>query len=251
MRVSGTRTLIIIICTVNYKVIIVLISLEAIATQKLFKRSFFKIMGCLLSIFRQRSDQDEVTIELGSTTTNVAVTCKCGAFGPDIKTCIDPTSNAIKVEGKGTALGSCALDCDTAYWEVKLGSNPSNVVIGVKRYNSKKPTPLTGSLKDSSSVSDGAPESFVFTPEGNCVLKTGDIVGVYWDQTDLPMLSFTLNGKDVQSASVMRIRPACDIIPAVSVDTGGSCEFYFDGNHFAHPPKSNNFKMIVCATSLI
>jgi hypothetical protein len=203
-------------------------------------------MGCLFSIFRRKREEDDVTIELGSAT-NAAVTCKCGVYGPQIKTVVDPVTHITRVEGSGTALGSCALDCDTGYWEVKLGANPAGVTIGVKRYNAKKASPLTGSLKD------GGDDNFIFVPPSSTVLKAGDVVGVYWDQTDLPMLNFTVNGIEIPSASIMRIRPAQDILPAISLDAGtnSSVEFIFDGNHFCYPPKSGKFKMIVCATSLI
>lgn len=210
-------------------------------------------MGCLLSLFRKRSSEDDdlTTIELGSAT-NAAVTCKCGVYGENIKATVDPNTRSTRIEGSGIALGSCPLDCDTGYWEVKLHKNVSNVCVGVKRYNSKKPSPLTGSLSDGANAnSSGEGDHFILKMPSHTPLKEGDIVGMYWDQTDLPMLSFTVNGNEVSSASFTRIRPAIDILPAVSVKDGGVCEFVFDGNHFTHPPKSNKFKMIVCATSLI
>jgi hypothetical protein len=202
-------------------------------------------MGCLLSIFRRKSDEDEVVIELGSAT-NAAVTCKCGAFGPNVKAITDSATNNISIEGSGIALGSCPLDCDTAYWEVKIGPNPANICLGVKRYNAKKAAPLTGTLLD-----NNPDDNFILKLPTGTELKSGDVVGIFWDQTDLPMLSFALNGVDLPSASYTRIRPAQDITPAVSVCDGAICQFVFDGNHFTHPPKSCKFKMIVCATSLI
>ena len=38
-------------------------------------------------------------------------------------------NNRYSIEGSGTVIGSCALDCDTATWEVKLGKNPSGVMV--------------------------------------------------------------------------------------------------------------------------
>lgn len=73
----------------------------------------------------------------------------------------------------------------------------------------------------------------------------------FFSVVDLPMLSFSLNGCDVPNASFLRIRPATDVLPAVSVQQGSTCEMIFDGQHFLFPPKSRKFKMIVCATSLI
>lgn len=82
-------------------------------------------------------------------------------------------------------------------------------------------------------------------------LKPGDIVGFYWDQTALPMLSFTVNGEDIPSLSINRVRPAVDVFPAVSVKGKSTVTFCFDGDSFRYPPKNRKFAMIVCASQLI
>ena len=38
------------------------------------------------------------------------------------------------VSGKGTIIGSCALDCDTGYWECIVGENPEELQLGIRRY---------------------------------------------------------------------------------------------------------------------
>ena len=82
-------------------------------------------------------------------------------------------------------------------------------------------------------------------------LKSGDVVGFYWDQTALPMLSFTVNGEDMPSLSINRVRPAVDVYPAASVKGNGSMTFCFSGDSFKYPPKNSKFSMIVCASQLI
>ena len=77
------------------------------------------------------------------------------------------------------------------------------------------------------------------------------MIGIYWDQTDLPMLSFYLNGELLLKKSINRIRPATDIYPAVSIADGSSCNIVFDAAGFKFPPKTKKFTMIVCATQLI
>lgn len=136
------------------------------------------------------------------------------------------------------------MDCDVAYFEVKIGrNNPHCTKVGVKKGN-KKNMDLSGFLEQ---VEGSESPSWVFDyPD----LKEGDVVGVHWDQTDLPMLSFTLNGIEFTQAAITRVRPAQDIFPAVSMKAG-SCELIFDEDGFLHKPKSSKFKMIVCATSLI
>lgn len=51
-------------------------------------------------------------------------------------------------------IGSCALDCDTATWEVKLGKNPSGVMVGVERFNKKNIKILAGFLNDKENEAD-------------------------------------------------------------------------------------------------
>ena len=82
-------------------------------------------------------------------------------------------------------------------------------------------------------------------------LKQGDVVGLYWDQTALPMLSFTVNGEEIPSLSINRVRPAVDVYPAASVKGNGSMTFCFSGDSFKYPPKNSKFSMIVCASQLI
>ncbi len=151
-------------------------------------------MGCCFSRGKSAADEDN-DVEL-SNTTNVAVTCKCGQFGSGVKSTVDPSNNYLKVEGNGTLIGSCPLDCDTAYWEVKVGDNPPGLRVGVRRFNKKKPSDLNGSLSEQADAV--APDCWLF--KGASELKTGDVVGLYWDQTDLPMLSFAVNGVPVPSS---------------------------------------------------
>ena len=190
---------------------------------------------------------DDSAVELSSKSTNSSVMCRCGLYGNDVHISTDQKNGFITVKGVGIALGSSTLDCDTAYWEVRIGENPDGVKVGIKRFHIKKPSDLSGNLDDVVAVGDDSPAWHFKGQE----LRTGDVVGVYWDQTDLPMLSFSLNGNIIPEASILRIRPATDISPAVSVKLGSSCEMIFDGNHFLNQPKSNKFQMIISAKSLI
>ena len=203
---------------------------------------------CCLRSFRQPlSDEDEIELSRKSGLTNSAVMCKAGLHGSNITLSTDPTNNFVTVTGKGIALGSATLDCDTGFWEIRIGTNPSDVCVGVKKFVAKKPANLDGYLDDTPIVDEDSP-SWIF--KGN-EFKTGDVVGIFWDQTDLPMLSFSLNGNIIPEASILRIRPANDIVPAISLKEGSSCEMIFDGSHFIHPPKSSKFQMIISAKSLL
>ena len=195
-------------------------------------------MGCCCS-----SQSQEDNVELISTT-NDAVCCKGGQRGTNIVLTDLSPGCCYKVEGSGTVIGSCCLECDVAMWEVIVGKNPEGLAIGVKKVMKKTAVELDTTL-DSEFDPNSPSWSLSDTP-----LQEGDVVGVYWDQTDLPMLSFSVNGKMV-SYCVTRIRPSNDIYPAVSVRDGSTCEFIFNGKEFKFPPKSSKFQAIICASSLI
>lgn len=196
--------------------------------------------------FKSKSKKDsDSNVELSESVTNSAVTCKCGSVGKNVKVQHDTTTNIYTCTGSGTFLGSCALDCDTAFWQVRVGANPCDVRIGVKRFVSKKSINLDNGLEHEDT------DSPAWWYQGDRQLQTGDVVSIYWDQTDLPMVSFAINGEDIHTASITRIRPACDVLPAISVANNASAEVIFDETSFVHPPKSKKFKMIVCAMSVI
>jgi hypothetical protein len=194
-------------------------------------------MGCCCA-----KDQGEPELELTSVT-NAAVTCKIGPCGKNVAVRMNDDMNAFEIKGNGTALGSCPLDCDSARWEVIIGDG--TVQLGVKRFNKKSPTSLEGTLLESEADQSTA------WPLKDVELRSGDVVGIYWDQTDLPMLSFSLNGNPIINAAINRVRPSSDVHAAVSVSNNGSCTVIFDENYFKHPSISSKFKMIICSTSLI
>lgn len=199
---------------------------------------------------KSNSKNDKKEIVLSTTmNNNVAMACmvKLGPKGSKIKYKLNSNNNTYTVEGSGTVVGSCSLDCDTGYWEIHCGKNPQGIKIGVVRFNNKKPTSLEEQMDGKG---DGVTPSWCFD-DPTIQLKEGDVIGVCWDQTDLPMLSFCLNGNLLPTGAVTRIRPAVDICPAISLQEGSTCDIVFDGNYFLKPPPSSKFTMIVCATSLI
>jgi hypothetical protein len=204
-------------------------------------------MGCCCS---KRNLQKSIELQTAMNSMNEAVTCKCGIAGENVNIHRNSSNNSYtlqSLQGSSIAIGSCSLECDTAMWEVRVGKHPENVSIGVKRWNKKNSIKdLNGDLNDDT-VNDNI-SAWILK---GVTLKENDIVGIYWDQTDLPMLTFSLNGEPLLDAAIIRIRPSNDVYPAVSVANGASCDFIFDGKYFSFPPKSSKFKMIVCATSLI
>lgn len=216
-------------------------------------------MGCCLSrrstTAGHGSQQSDLELRGNNrSVTNTTVCCRAGPYGEAVSVSHDTNQNVFKVSGSGTMLGSCSLDCDTARWEVVIGEKAegANVQIGVKRFNKKldNPSKLSGSL--SASIEDKESPAWCLQGMESMSLNEGDVLGVYWDQTDLPMLSFTLNGTPLPPhTAVTRVRPSTDVFAAVSVSEGASCTVVFDEASFKFPSISSKFKMIICSSSLI
>jgi len=98
--------------------------------------------------------------------------CKAGKAGNDV---VVKGSGRFIVEGNGTAIGSCMLDCDVAYFEVKVISNAAGVNAGVKKFDAKRDNEsnLNTHLDD---VSDGNSPAWCLT---GVTLNEGDVVGKY------------------------------------------------------------------------
>lgn len=129
---------------------------------------------CLSNCFkkkRQESVHNEVVQNV--------MYCKTGRTGS--RMVATARGDSIQISGTGIFLGSYMLDCDSAYWEVRVKENPKGVRIGLMRYNDKVSVSLEGSL-----VAD--PENCWVLNHNNIDLRTDDIIGVCWDQTDFPML---------------------------------------------------------------
>jgi len=208
-------------------------------------------MGCCCG----KSNNSDTQIEVISTETNSLVCPKIGKHGHHIKVEYDTNKKYYSLQsqgGPGIALGSCHLDCDTGYWEVKIGENVTSsssaaagILIGVKRLQDKQ---QATKLLDNC-FSEEATDCWYLK---DVTYKKGDVIGIFWDQTALPMLSFSLNGSLLpDDTSILRIRPANDIVPAISLQDSCSCDVIFDANTFQYPPKSSKFGQIICATSII
>ncbi len=138
-----------------------------------------------------------------------ATICKSGKQGPKVE-----VAGATVVGGAGVVLGSCVIDQDAAYWEVKV-LRAGGVRIGVARDLSGNllEQPLGASADDAKSWAlDGDHDNEdLFTA---CPLADGDVVTVLFDQGGLPMLTFLKNGAPLGDiGAVSRIRGAVYAIP--------------------------------------
>lgn len=206
----------------------------------------FLPMGCCLSCCLKSSKDKKLSemSEIGSDSCEQisANLCKLGLRGKDVKQI--NSEDGIGLEGTGTAVGSCPIECDSGYFEVVIGDkNPSDVLVGVKRYNPKKNPNLDKQLSEQ----DPDFPSWYFSGK---ILEPGDVVGIYWDQTDSPALEFSVNGVEYPNASVNRIRPSTNIYAAVSLNNS-SCTIIFNEKNFRYKPKARKYSMIICASALI
>lgn len=228
-------------------------------------------MGCCFASSNSRGGKDGEEVEINFNQLHNKKGNKKGKVEEDEEICnmcqYGPMSanmkrdSANQVSGSGTLLGSCPLDCDTGRWEVEIVkgiTNTKQIQIGIKRFYKHIPTEhLNQTLEQANNSANASNETIgYFLSDDKLTLKEGDIIGVYWDQTDLPMLQFTHNGNLLFSASVNRVRPSNDMYIAVSLDgqltnNQGSFRILFDGKQFHHPSIANKFKMVICSTKLI
>lgn len=166
------------------------------------------------------------------------------------------------ITGSGTILGSCPLDCDTARWEIHIVdgiTSTDQIQIGIKRFYKHVPAEhLNRTLEQANQANSSQTTNETisyYLSDQSLVLKENDVIGVYWDLTDLPMLQFTLNGELLASASINRIRPSNDMYVAVSLDgskaTRGKFKVVFNDKDFRYPAIASKFRMIICSTKLI
>ena len=115
--------------------------------------------------------------------------------------------------------GSSILDCDIGYWEVEVGDNPKGCRVGIKRFNHKKgPVSLDGGLEAGEKV----PSCWILEPRDlDEEIKKGQVIGIHWDQSDFPMVSFTIDGRLHSKASITRVRP--NPTSARSEERAGAC----------------------------
>lgn len=225
-------------------------------------------MGCCCSSEDvDTASSGEVELE----TRNVANMPKIGLHSKFMKIArID--HGLFKIKGKGVALSSCMLEADIAYWEMVIPARPANgaltekVMVGVSRFmKNQKETPILDTPIDFAAVDEGGDNSalvkshptlqvpFWGMPVSIPSNEKDTVIGVHFDQTDLPMLSFTVNDELQLSKSINRIKPSQNLYVSVSIPQGyeDECIVIFDDAHFKGKPAANKFGPLICSSSLI
>eukprot|EP00298_Acanthocystis_sp_HF-20_P029054 c7920_g1_i1.p1 GENE.c7920_g1_i1~~c7920_g1_i1.p1 ORF type:complete len:198 (-),score=80.46 c7920_g1_i1:47-640(-) len=123
--------------------------------------------------------------------------------------------NRLCVSGLGLAIISAILHQDSAYWEVHI-TKPGGISIGV--------CPKNGSLTTSSLASWGVSD-----------LQKGDVVGICFQQSYFPMLTFFVNQKPVEEKGIDKVKG--EVAPAIYLQDNAEVEFHFTDLKYSPPPK--------------
>jgi hypothetical protein len=173
----------------------------------------------------------------------------------------------LQVSGYGLALASVSLEQDAGYWEihvVKVPDEIGRIYVGVspKRdrqffadgVKSEGFWTNSDEAKDSSNGDDGDGGDDDPHPAGTELMKrlavtANDVIGIAMQQSDLPMLQFTLNGAPLTDGSINRFRG--NPYPAIYLpdDNSGSVRFVF--RDCQHSPPNSRFVPIMEARGLV
>jgi hypothetical protein len=151
------------------------------------------------------------------------------------------------VSGCGTALATTLVEQEAAYWEVEVVTAGSFCVgLAAPARAPQDRARLEVALGDG--VRSWALRSSAVDPP----LAPGDVVGVYFDQRDVPTLKFNVNG-DWSRVDEHKFCKGVkgDVRPAVSVDKGAILKFRFSAFKFPPSGEYAKFGPIIAARSVI
>lgn len=174
------------------------------------------------------------------------------------------------VSGTGGAIVTVALEQEASFWELEVidaGEN-GRCQIGVSRLlNERKLSQrlhdaeswtLDFSLQcDEAKVAFGSPNSDTVSrdkcevpvDDHGFTAKKGDVIGVTFSQSEMPMLALYKNGKILENATVKKIKGV--VFPVLYVSGGCIMQLKFSNDEFQFPLKNSKFIPIVKAIGLI
>eukprot|EP00656_Telonema_subtile_P035815 TRINITY_DN3976_c0_g1_i2.p1 TRINITY_DN3976_c0_g1~~TRINITY_DN3976_c0_g1_i2.p1 ORF type:complete len:185 (+),score=21.66 TRINITY_DN3976_c0_g1_i2:173-727(+) len=125
------------------------------------------------------------------------------------------------MSGEGTCLGGCCLHQDRAYFEVKIVKNEGSFQIGVANRRTDKEKAL------------GEDPNLSWVFQSHPKLAAGDVIGVAYDQADVPCINFFHNGKLMENERQVGMKG--EVYPAISVTGGAEMQVNFT-HQFEYPP---------------
>jgi hypothetical protein len=151
------------------------------------------------------------------------------------------------VSGCGAALATTLVEQEAAYWEIEVVTAGSFCVgLAAPARTPQDRARLELALGDG--VRSWALRSSAVDPP----LAPGDVVGVYLDQREFPILKFNVNG-DWSRVDEHKFCKGVkgDVRPAVSVDRGAILKFRFSAFKFPPSGAYAKFGPIIAARSVI
>eukprot|EP00299_Pterocystis_sp_00344_P012907 c6258_g1_i4.p1 GENE.c6258_g1_i4~~c6258_g1_i4.p1 ORF type:complete len:211 (+),score=52.70 c6258_g1_i4:1-633(+) len=147
----------------------------------------------------------------------------------------DTVVKGATVSGQGVAVSKMVIEQDAAYWEV-IVLQPGHIAVGVAKPAAAEQLPPT--------LGEGT-TSFGST-WGVLELAKDDVIGVCFQHSDLPMITFFLNGQPCEGREVIRVKgPVC---PAVGV---GESEVELRLSDFRFKPPSERFLPLMAAKDML
>jgi hypothetical protein len=184
-------------------------------------------MGPCLSTIRSVVHSSAVKSEQ-STKPSPPVLVSMSQKGPNVRV------SSLVISGKGAACATDAIEFDRIYFEVVLKS-PGRFGVGVSQQVTDPSAVFDKEIGDNKISWATKSDMLAATPE------VGDVIGVFYDQSESPKMSFSLNGKPLgdlydvpKPRSEIKIKGG-RVYPAAYVD-GASLEFRFRDGTFAFPP---------------
>eukprot|EP00934_Nitzschia_sp_Nitz4_P006669 Nitzschia sp. Nitz4//scaffold113_size70149//38471//39205//NITZ4_005952-RA/size70149-augustus-gene-0.85-mRNA-1//1//CDS//3329533347//6659//frame0 len=162
-----------------------------------------------------------------------------------------------KVSGQGLALAGASIEQDMAYWEWHV-SLEKNVHVDTVQFgvSGKKDRQFYENLKNvEEPPEEGSPSQINGTQWMRAIdVENGDVVGVAVQQSDLPMVQFTLNGEPLHISAINRFRgtvhPSIHI-PASAQAKGFAAALVVDESAFKHESPGGRFGHLLVARSIV
>lgn len=153
--------------------------------------------------------------------------------------------SSFAVSGEGTALASSSVEQERAYWEVRV-LKPGAIRVGVSQLQAKQALAsalqAAGPLSWSVDAAVGARAGGGGSSGGGGGCKEDDVVGVAFDQSEKPVVRFTLNGEPQPAWTLQGVKGT--VYPAVSVGDGAICDCCFSSGLFDYTPPDRHTAII-------
>lgn len=157
------------------------------------------------------------------------------------------TISNFTIGGVGAVIADAGLHQGRAYWEIKVVDFPDEARLGAGVC--KKELPESGYYNSALlSSADGTAWTQVFGEQGVQV-KPGDLIGVAYDQSDLPLLAFFVNGN--KAAEILVRGRGSLLFPVFCVSGGAKVHLNFGPEKFDSTAVPTGFSGIIKAVDLV